>query len=214
MDTTVNLKPTDTICYRCYKVHLSIMKDIELSDEALQQDIQSWTETHDNTATDRLTKSLLRVVIVIADHLLHQRAVLLPQVAHIFLEAYGAFETGTVDLEVGDSVVNFSSRWLLQQLIIYLHAYMSFKCEHKKFGTVLFRKGGDLFVSLSWAPGNPHFSSCFQVKTSVSTSNTLCPNNSKSHTVIEEAGDIINDLLHEELRKSTEQTNISNPAAL
>ena len=54
-------------------------------------------------------------------------------------------------LEFDESVVTFSSRWLLDQLIVYLNCYMLYKCVHMKFGTILYRKGIDPLVSLSWA---------------------------------------------------------------
>ena len=34
---------------------------------------------------------------------------------------------------------------------------MSFKCVHKKVGTLIFRKGGDTLLSLSWAMGRQKF---------------------------------------------------------
>ena len=127
-DTTeidVSLKPTDCICCRYYTAHLSMMKDVQSSDEALQQDIQMWTIKHRDT-TDTLTKSILRVVLLVADHLLQQKAVLLPHISQVFLEAYGVSPSSMADvnLDVGDSIVKFFSRWLLHQLVIYLHPYM------------------------------------------------------------------------------------------
>ena len=138
--TKVTLTPIDYICYRCYTAHVSTMKDINSSNKALQKDIQTWTVTYRDTTTDTLIKSILKAGLVIADHLLQQRAVLLPHISQVFLEAYGVPLLGAVDLnlEVGDSTIKFSSWWLLHQLIIYLHVYMSYKCEHRKFGTVLF----------------------------------------------------------------------------
>ena len=65
-----------------------MMKDIQSSDEALQQDIQMWTVKHRDT-TDTLTKSVLRAVLLVANHLLQQKAVLLPHISQVFLEAYG-----------------------------------------------------------------------------------------------------------------------------
>ena len=73
-------------------------------------------------------------------------------------ETYGVSHSGSIasvelNLEVGDSTVKFSSRWMLNQLIIYLHPYMEYKCVHRKYGTMLFRRGGDLLTSLSLALG-------------------------------------------------------------
>ena len=194
--TTVSLTRMDYIYYRCYKAHVSIMKNTNSFDEALQKDIQTWTLIYRDTTTDTLTKSILKAVLVVADHLLQQRAVLLPNISQVFLEEYGGPLMGAVDLilEVGDCTVKFSSQWLLHQLIICLHAYMSYKCEHRKFGTVLFRNGGNLIASLSWALGRTFFSNSTLPVTPTSFT-------SHSNTIIQEAPDIINDLLHNELHK-------------
>ena len=201
----VTLTPMDYICYRCYKAHVSIMKNTNSSDEALQKDIQTWTLIYRDTTTDMLTKSILKAVLVVADHLMQQRAVLLPNISQVFLEEYGGPLMGAVDLilEVGDCTVKFSSRWLLHQLIIYLHAYMSYKCEHKKFGTVLFRKGGNLIASLSWALGSTSFSNCTLPVTPTSFT-------SHNNTIVQEAADIINDLLHNELHGKSSETDPSS----
>ena len=60
-----------------------------------------------------LTKSILRAVLVVGDNLLRQRAVLLPQVSQVFFNTYGAV---TAELEVENTEVKLSSRWLLHQL--------------------------------------------------------------------------------------------------
>ena len=49
----------------------------------------------------------------------------------------------------------FSSHWLLHQLVTFLDLYMMHKCIHMKFGTVLFRRGGDIWTALSWPLSNP-----------------------------------------------------------
>ena len=103
-------------------------------------------------------KATLKVVLYLSDSLLQQGAVLLPTVCQVFLETYGVSHSGSIasvelNLEVGYNTVKFSSRWLLHQLIIYLHPYMEYKCVHRKYGTMLFRRGGDLLTSLSLALG-------------------------------------------------------------
>lgn len=190
MDTTITIRPTDWICNRCYKIHLNILKDTNSSDEVLQQDIRSWKDTCADTSTDKLTRSILSTVIIVAEHILDEKAVLLPQISQTFLEIHEIPPTRTANLEVGDTNIKFTSKWLLHQLLLYLHPYMVCKCVHRKFGTMLLRKGGDMLVSLSWALGSSH-------------QPTNTSNDQKMH-VIEEAGDIINDLLHDELRKSPE----------
>ena len=106
-----------------------------------------------------------------------------------------------VSLEVGDSNVQFSSRWLLHQLITFLDVYMMHKRIHMKFGTVLFRKGGDILTVLSWA-----------LSTTSSTNQYLemqCQN-PDAYKTLKEASIIVNNLIHEEIKKSSQ----SQPSTL
>ena len=41
-----------------------------------------------------------------------------------------------------EGTVKFTSRWMLHQLKLHLNSHIEHKCMHKKFGTVLYRKGG------------------------------------------------------------------------
>lgn len=80
-----------------------------------------------------------------SEQLMENKALPLPEVSRVFLEAYGithfdSIQSLDLTLEVGNSTVQFSSRWVLSQLIIYLKPYMHYKCVHKKFGTVLYKK--------------------------------------------------------------------------
>ena len=85
----ISLSTHNTICYRCYKLHLSLLKDNQSSDEMLQHNIQAWLQTYHDEHTNRLTRSILKTVLVLGKSLLHQQAVLLPQMCQVFLEAYG-----------------------------------------------------------------------------------------------------------------------------
>ena len=135
-------------------------------------------------------------MIFVAKHLLAQKALLLPWVCQIFLNAYtGDMNSVQVSLEVGDSTVQFSSRWLLHQLITFLDVYMMHKCIHMKFGTVLFRKGGDILTALSWALSTPPFTNQYP--------EMQCQNPDTNKT-LKEASIIINNLIHEEIKKSSQ----------
>ena len=150
------IKDDDTICMSCYKYHLSILQETSgsINRAALEYDINTWKHQLPN-CEDTLTIALLTSVVHVATELLQDRALLLPQVCDVFLSKYGTVRNSSqLYLGVGDSEVQFSSRWLLHQLIVYLHSYMRYKCIHKMFGIVLYRNGGDLLQSLSWALGS------------------------------------------------------------
>ena len=107
----------------------------------LAKPIEEW-ETTTAYNIDKLTKAILSSVVFVAKHLLAQKAVLLPWACHVFLQAYNVQYTDIksvqVNLELKVSSVQFSSRWLLHQLIVHLDAYVMHKCVHMKYGTVLY----------------------------------------------------------------------------
>ena len=198
------IKDDDTICMSCYKCHLSILQETSgsINRAALEYDINTWKHQLPN-CEDTLTIALLTSVVHVATELLQDRALLLPQVCDVFLSKYGTVRNSSqLYLEVGDSEVQFSSRWLLHQLIVYLHSYMRYKCIHKKFGIVLYRNGGDLLQSLSWALGSKcqtHSSenSFEPLQTELQTSKL----HRGEQKVIKLAATIINNLILEEVRR-------------
>ena len=79
---------------------------------------------------------MLIAVLHVAMELLQERALLLSHACVVFLSKYGGVSNPSqLYLEVGDSEVQFSFRWLLHQLIVYLHSYMKCKCIYKRFCT-------------------------------------------------------------------------------
>ena len=117
---------TDYICSTCYKVHIAIIQSIESEtsspDEMLKDHIAIWEYKFSTKDTDKLTMAILQSVLFVASEILHNRAVLLPHVASVFLEAYGCtsaiISQQPVRLEVGKGSIDFSTRWLLNQLIV------------------------------------------------------------------------------------------------
>ena len=203
-DTNILISPDDCICTSCYNTHCSIIKSIESdlhgSDQMLLQSIKEWEITKDNTSTDQLTKAILSSVIYVAKSLLLQKALLLPWVCEVFLNAYGFQSTDgikSIILEVGDSNVQYSSWWLLHQLIAHLDGYMMHRCVHMKFGTVLYRKGGDVLVALSWALNASQPLNQYQSQPE------YCHKNPDVGATLKEASIVVNDLIHEEIKKSS-----------
>ena len=209
-----NVTPGDLLCTTCYTLHLSILKALETqqsrpSDDALKNDMSIWDMKLRDPTTDTLTKAMLKVVLYLSESLLQLKAVLLPTVCQVFLETYGVSHSGSIasvelNLEVGDSTVKFSSRWLLHQLIIYLHPYMEYKCVHRKYGTMLFRKGGNLLTSLSWALGalSTRVYNDYQMESPLMPK-TEGTNELHQHKVLHEAAGMLNDLLHAETNHHT-----------
>jgi len=96
-------------------------------------------------------------------------------------------------------MVTFSGRWLLHQLIGYLDSYMLCKCVRMKFGTILYRKGVDVLVSLSWAL------SCQGVQESTDKDDIHehKPIIEDTKTVLHNAASILNGLIHGEIERQS-----------
>lgn len=157
-----------------------------------------------DTNTDAVTKATLHAVLYVVDNITHERAILLPWVSQVFLATYTTeSKRDQIVLEVGEGTVKYTTRWLLSQLILHLEPYIEFKCIHKKFGTVIFRRGGDLLTSLSWALGRAQLKDpvdeCMHIKIN---------NTSRRPCVLREAGDMVNDSIHAEIAKHNTEKNI------
>jgi hypothetical protein len=199
------IQPSDRLCLLCYKHHLSIishLNDQSVSyDSSLLEDITSWSYTKNDTETDLLTKAILETVIFVAQRLFENKALLLSTACIAFLEKYSdeSHETEinsvsdvSIEIAIGNSAIKFTSRWLLRQLTLHLHRYMESKCIHKKFGTALCRKDGDLLISLSWALGQcgakQQAGPCQKQSPTIDT-----------HQLLELSGKEVNRLLHKEI---------------
>ena len=151
--------PTDYLCATCYKVHQAVLHSLESEsntpDNVFCDSIEIWQYMHAQEDTNKLTKTVLQAVLYVAKELACQRAVLLPVVSQVFLDAYELTQpvesSDQLYLDVGEGTIKYSSQWLL---IVHLQQHMSYRCIHKRFGTVLFRTGGDLLTSLSWESFN------------------------------------------------------------
>ena len=206
---TVTITPSDNICFNCYKTHCSIIESFKSqhgSDTMLQHSIHEWVSKKTDDNTDRLTKAILDTVIYVANNLLLGKSVLLPWASKVFLHAYDAeytsciTSTPRVSIVTGESCLSFSGKWLLHQLILYLNSYMLYKCMHMKFGTILYRKGIDVLVSLSWALS----AQSTPEETVVLAHITPTKQQSDKVTVLHDAAYLVNDLIHEEIdRQST-----------
>lgn len=87
---------------------------------------------------------------------------------------------------------------------------MSYKCIHKRFGTVLFYTGGDLFTSLSWALGRASVKEASQVQ--VFLEPEVIDADAHKEQVLNEAGDIINELIHEEIDQLPNDMSVVGPS--
>ena len=155
-DEAEYLTPSDCICLSCYKAHLEIIKSYK-HEYKLVDMIQIWKFAQSDS-TDPLTKAILKVVLYIANEFESQRAVLLPKVSQLFLKEYltetnECSEDQEHTIETKEGTMKFTSL-VTEATEAHLHSFMNSICTHKKFGTLLYSKEGDLLTSLSWALGS------------------------------------------------------------
>ena len=87
--------------------------------------------------------SLNATKIMVAETIRNQKAIMLPAVT-----AY--FKSGMTE------VCTRTMRWLLQQLEEAIGHHLKSACKHRKYGTILYRAGGDLLHALSSALGSTY----------------------------------------------------------
>lgn len=182
---------------------MTLLKELELNsshttDIRLSNDIEMW-QLAQSTTKNKVTSCTLKTVIYVAKHLLQNKALLLSTVSIFFAEAYtesavtcNASEI-ELTLETDDSILRFSSKWLLNNLIVHLHEFLQFKCIHKRFGTIRYHRNGDLITSLSWALSSSAFSECFVPRYSEYSTDEMLHLSALA----------INDMLHEDFNHIT-----------
>ena len=151
---SIQLTSNDRICSTCYKTHLTILHAQEYDELSLVETLKELRhKLHTCRASTKQESAILEVAIHVGNEFLSDRAMLLPEAYQLFLGLCGHDAPGddtacTLSIESKEGSVKPSSRWL-HQLIFYLHSHLSYKCVHRKFGTILYKKGGNLLTSLS-----------------------------------------------------------------
>lgn len=219
-DNGREILPDDVLCIACYKAHQSLLAEIETIPEyinkCLYDDMKFWAEVQKEPSTDPpLTNAILETVIFVAKQLYQEKALLLSTACSVFLETYTgqnimcSISSIEVIINCEDGTTKFTSRWLLSRLVLHLNKYMRFKCMHKKFGTVLYKRDGDLLTSLSWALGANNYKQDYLFQHQESRQ-TCPPIESQPDTLILHSGLLFNDLLHKEINQLSCTADPSN----
>ena len=205
-ENEIHLTDSDNICNACYRAQFAMLKSKNVTDTNSSSELIGLTIEDEDT--DDVTKAILHTVLYVANEIMHERAVLLPRASQVFLTEYtkdSPTDQTVHILEVMDGTVKYTSQWLLQHIIIHLQPFIHYKCVHRKFGTILYRKGGDVLTSLSWALGRAQSKDMDSVYVSTSPSQ---PSNKGS--ILREASNILNGLIHAEIAKQNSD-EIENP---
>ena len=216
---TVTITQDDFLCTPCFNTHLSIIKSLNEAptfyDETLKYDIQKWQDASCGMTNGNVSNAVLKTVILLANLFLENKALLLPKACKIFLEFYGleienSYSVTSVELQLDteDGTVKFSSRWMLTQLLVYLSPYMLYKCVIRKYGIVLYRKGGDLLATVSHCLGKATYDSNDVEEFNIQNADDVA--NGKWVTLTK-AGEIINDLIHKEIANVQSSFDSNDP---
>ena len=105
------------------------------------------------TPDQALLHSVCRSAILVGETLLEQNAILLPEVYHYSHKTYA-------DITMSQNMVGLnttiSSNWLLSELSAILEHHMAYtcRCSVRRYGTVLYRYGGDLLHAVNVSLGH------------------------------------------------------------
>ena len=156
---TVYIHPDDRVCNVCYRSHLVIVKhirksvistDSELRDviSELRHSVPSLSEVQSfDQAVSYTVRSL---AVSVGEALLKQTAMLLPQLYATFqreVETIVRVQKLTMDQDLRNHT------WLRNTLASFLQHHMTYRCAKPKYGTLIYRYGGDLVHSLTVALG-------------------------------------------------------------
>ena len=163
-DGTIN--DEDRICTTCYKSHLILIKHITQSVKSTDSDLTHKISELKSEMTDLLTiqspeqlvsYTITSMAIHVAEVLLDQGAILLPDLYDKFTNKLEELaQLCKVHLDPSHRI---SKTMFRNYLSATLEHHMAYRCYAKKYGTILYRYGGDLTFTL-----NKLLSKCRQEK--------------------------------------------------
>lgn len=173
---TGNIGVNDLVCYECYKAQLVLIKQTESVTQSLDEDlievlkeirchIQNSISSDDQALTHAISQSSL----LVGEALLEQNPILLPEVWDFFEQTY------LHNIKVNDLCPKYqlsqiaNPTWLLSQLSLNLQQHMAYKCTVKRYGTVLYRYGGNLLHALNVSLGKARTKSLMSLGISILT---------------------------------------------
>ena len=148
------------MCFSCYKSHRSIIKQVQSSTCSTDDDLVSRIEgiksnmcirSEIRTFEQVVTHAVQVSAIYVGESLLKQTALLLPDVYDSFMSY--VMETSQLCNINHENTSTTQPIWLLNQVSSLLDFHLAYKCPVKRFGTVLYRHGGDLVHALSVSLG-------------------------------------------------------------
>ena len=190
------------VCYCCYRLELQEWSNRASTDEELSQLIFSLRESLTKfnstnlSVNDVINSAMQHACVAVGKCILAQESILLPQVHTLFVRAVqNLLDEGS---DIGDRDVNtlVTARWILNSLKCTFQHHLDTACKIKRHGTILYRRGGDILMSLSKALHNASTSK-HDTQPSVRTNDEA----TKESTLFESAK-TINQILRKEIGES------------
>ena len=196
-DYSGEISDDDRVCYACYRAHLFTIKhlhntvssnDADLS-TLLQQIKHNMIQLSDiHTTTQIISYATHYSAVYVGEILLKQNAILLPDVYDHFTDNVSdMLRKVTIDK---DEMSTTNPNWLRSQLSSILEHHMAYRCSVKRYGTLLYRYGGDLLHALNVSLGQARL--LHQKSDTIPTANI----NSIDHSTLTEACLTLNSKLH------------------
>ena len=188
----------DRVCYACYRAHLFTIKhlsntissnDADLS-HLLQQVKHNMIQLSDiHTTTQIISYATHYSAVYVGEILLKQNAILLPDVYDHFTDKVSdisRLRKVTID---EDEMSTTNPNWLRSQISSILEHHMAYRCSVKRYGTLLYRYGGDLLHALNVSLGQARL---HQKSETIPTASV----NGIDHTTLTEACLTLNSKFH------------------
>lgn len=135
------------ICKVCYDFHRLIVKEkrenpsLESIVVILDEKIKSFQSTSEVTSEKYLDLAVAKTALSLTCTLQKDEAVLLTVLYADFCEYLKTYAASSPP----------TTHWLLSALSIYFKDTLGMACKHRRYGTLLFLKGGDTLKALSKA---------------------------------------------------------------
>ena len=140
------LTPDSRVCFACYKVHLQLIhEETNISNDAsllaiIEELQQLLPQTANMTTIDAVKEyAMIRTTILVGETILRQEALLLPAVHNYYAQtAYQCIQASTQLTQSRPPKSLVTARYILSHLSMTLKQHLSYTCQLKKYGTLLY----------------------------------------------------------------------------
>ena len=201
----------DYVCYTCYREHCVIIKHLQNTVNSTDVDLSATLDKiKEEMAHIMSTLYTMDQVLLYASHscalrvgdaLLQQTVLLLPDVFDYFCEKSNEIMKQHDIVFKQDITTIATPRWLRSQLSALLEHHMAYRCSVKRYGTLLYRYGGDLVHALSVSLG--------QMRNKPHNQGRGETEHSEFQMNLKQTCEVLNDKIHKCINKLVQQDSAS-----